>query len=543
MGFACGSADTGEVTGAGFPETQNGALPNDGKGFSAIPMVPDVVRELKANGKPVPAPFPKGAKKGKPFNPQGTPITPLSTASEQKVLVIFADFTTPPPGGPATRLGMKYFDDMLFGTTYDPPEYAPYAAANYPKDRTLVNYYKEVSYGKVDVVTLNMPSALGWTNVGKPYDYYCKGDGVHDNGFGAYPQNVQGVVIDLIKAVKAAHPELNFANYAVNGKIPNLFVVHSGTGAEWSGATDIIWSHSWDLTEGTGFNGYRVDGVIVNNYAMMPEVGNDTTGFRGTAGAPYPPTVGVYAHEYGHVLGLPDQYDYGYESNGTGEYSLMAGGSWNLYPLYRIFLSNSPAHMDAWSKFRVGFATPIEVTGPMSAVFAPAEMTPAIYKMPVPGANGLEYYLLENRQLVGFDQGLVYTYSSAHPGVVAHGLAIYHVDESVFNRNYWFPNEAENWKEQRFDGWKKASNGETHYGISLIQADDEWGLERGAYGDPGDLYPGVHNVTSFGTNTFPNSSSYYFYAASAPHFGYSGATVDNIVESNGMVSANLYYAN
>jgi hypothetical protein len=50
-------------------------------------------------------------------------------------------------------------------------------------------------------------------------------------------------------------------------------------------------------------------------------------------------------------------------------------------------------------------------------------------------------------------------------------------------------------------------------------------------------------VTSFGTNTFPNSSSYYFYAASAPHFGYSGATVDNIVESNGMVSANLYYAN
>jgi immune inhibitor A len=58
------------------------------------------------------------------------------------------------------------------------------------------------------------------------------------------------------------------------------------------------------------------------------------------------------------VLGLPDQYDYGYESEGTGNFSLMAGGSWNRFPNKGIFSGNSPAELDAWSKYRLGFVTP-----------------------------------------------------------------------------------------------------------------------------------------------------------------------------------------
>ena len=56
------------------------------------------------------------------------------------------------------------------------------------------------------------------------------------------------------------------------------------------------------------------------------------------------------------------------------------------------------------------------------------------------------------------------------------------------------------------------------------------------------LYPGVHGVTSFGSSTFPNSTSYYFYPEAAPHYGYSGVTASSIVEANGMVSADLSYA-
>ena len=46
---------------------------------------------------------------------------------------------------------------------YNPPEYNNEAST----DRTLVNYYKEVSYGAVNVITLNLPSSLGWASAGR----------------------------------------------------------------------------------------------------------------------------------------------------------------------------------------------------------------------------------------------------------------------------------------------------------------------------------------------------------------------------------------
>ncbi len=511
-----------------------------GRFFSPVPMNPEIRAALKAKGKAFRLPnFPNSVNRGRKFNPGGEVIPPLATAAQQKVLVLFADFTTLPPGGPSVRLALGYYDSLLFGTTYDPPEYASYAG--HPTDRTLRNYYKQVSYGAVDVVTLNMPSALGWKSTGHPYDYYSKADGIHDNGFGPYPQNAQGMVID---AIKAADPVVDFAQYAVNGEIPNLFVVFAGTGAEWSGDPSLIWSHSWAVSVGTEYpNGYVADGVVINNYAVMPEVGGDLTGITGIPSwkGPFPPTVGVFAHEYGHVLGLPDQYDYGYESEGTGMYSLMAGGSWNYYPKAAIFSGNSPAQLDAWSKYRLGFVHPQEALGAIT--LRDAERYPDIVKVTAPNSGGKEYFLLENRQPIGFDQGLTRVLQDANGQLylgLLRGLAIYHVDDTVLTRTYWRPNEAENWKEWRSEGWKKAPNGETHYGISLIQADDRWDLEHDAnQGDPGDLYPGARNVTSFTSYTTPNSSSYYFWPGLAPKFGYTGVSVASIVQTGTVITAQI----
>jgi immune inhibitor A len=501
------------------------------KGLSIVTIEPDAAETLRAQGRTFRYPFPNSANKGKKFNPSGSTIGSLVTAPEQKIIVIFVEFTTLPPGGPDARLDLHYFDNMLFGTIYDPPEYL----GQHPTDRTLKNYWTEVSYRKVNIATKNMPSSLGWKQSGKPYDYYCKADGVHDNGFGPYPQNAQGLVIDAIKAVDSY---VDFSQYAVDGQVPNLFVVHAGTGAEWSAAPNIIWSHSWDLTEGTGLDGYVADGVKLNNYAMMPEVGGDLTGYLGMGViGPFPPTVGVYAHEYGHVLGLPDQYDYGYKSTGTGIYSPMASGSWNRYPDLPIFSGNTPSDLDAWSKYRLGFVAPTVVTSLTSVNLPPAETDPVVYKMVVPNSGGKEYFLLENRQQIGFDKGRDRTgYWDAH------GLAIYHVDDTVFNRNYWFPNEAENWKEFRSEGWRKAWTGETHYAISIIQADDRWDLEHARnVGDSRDLYPGQLGVHSFGSKTRPNSSNYYFWSGSTPKFGYSGVTVNNIQETGNTVTADVSF--
>jgi hypothetical protein len=150
--------------------------------------------------------------------------------------------------------------------------------------------------------------------------------------------------------------------------------------------------------------------------------------------------------------------------------------------------------------------------------------------------SGKEYFLFENRQQIGFDMGL-FPYGSE-----VHGLAIYHIDDTVLFRVYGRPNEAENWKEFRSEGWKKAWTGERHYAISIIQADDQWHLERGAWAaNTGDLYPGPFGITRFGSETFPNSSNYYFWSGSVPKFGYSGVTVENIAESGGAISATMSF--
>ena len=123
-----------------------------------------------------------------------------------------------------------------------------------------------------------------------------------------------------------------------------------------------------------------------------------------------------------------------------------------------------------------------------------------------------------------------------------HGLAIYHVDDTVLTRNYWRCNEAENWKEFRSTGAQRVWNGESHYAVSLIQADGLWTLEKGlTAGFAGNLYPGTFGVTEFGNFTSPNSSSYYFYGGNAPRFGYSGVTVTDIEEAAGEISAQLGY--
>jgi immune inhibitor A len=500
------------------------------QGLSVYSLDPDIITSLRAQGHSLPDPGPKSKFLGVKFDPGGEVIPPLSLPPEQNVLVLFVEFTTTPPGAPEARLNMSYFDDLLFGDVYDPPEYAAYP--DYPTNRTLKNYYQEVSYGHIQVGTNDLPSELTWVSSGKPYEYYCLADGVHDNAWGPYPNNAQGLVID---AIIAADPYVDFSQYAVNGEVPNLFVTYAGTGAEWSGDPSLIWSHSWSLDAGTNLkDGYTADGVILNNYAMVPEIGGDLTGYAGETTGPFPPTVGVYAHEFGHVLGLPDQYDYGYESYGTGMYSLMANGSWNRYPNELIFSGNSPAHLDAWSKYRLGFIDPVEISEFETISLPPVEQEPLVYKMAVPNSGGKEYFLFENRQQVGFDLGF------SRRGEELHGLAIYHIDDTVLNRNYWNANEAENWLEYRFTLGILAWNGERHYAVSIIQADDQWDLEHGVWGDfLGDLYPGINAVTEFSSYTFPNSTSHYYWEGNEPRFGYSGVTVENILEEGWQISANF----
>jgi hypothetical protein len=181
---------------------------------------------------------------------------------------------------------------------------------------------------------------------------------------------------------------------------------------EYSGNVNDIHSHAW-----TCAIPQIVDGKIVTSYSMEPEYWS----------SPNDMTCGVYCHELGHVFGLPDFYDYDYDSRGLGSWSIMAGGSWNGIN------GSSPACFDAFSKIFLGFVNPINLTENTSNVSFPAVIdTGVIYRLWTNGGSSQEYFLVENRQKTGFDSYLP-----------AGGMLIYHVDEAVSgNNNQWYPGDT-----------------------------------------------------------------------------------------------------
>ncbi|HEX8993136.1 MAG TPA: M6 family metalloprotease domain-containing protein [Anaerolineales bacterium] len=132
-----------------------------------------------------------------------------------------------------------------------------------------------------------------------------------------------------------------------DGYIDTFQSVHAGPGEEAGAPAWTIWSHSWYAhyelqgIAGPAFNklgGIRIGDTNywVGKYTIQPEDGG----------------VGVFAHEYGHDLGLPDLYDY-YGENGTGFWTLMSSGSW--LDEGKESIGNKPNHMGAWEKFQLGW--------------------------------------------------------------------------------------------------------------------------------------------------------------------------------------------
>jgi len=123
-------------------------------------------------------------------------------------------------------------------------------------------------------------------------------------------------------------------------------VIHAGQGEESSSSENDVWSHAWDLAsakyygDGTGNRVY--DGKTISKYTIQPEY-NDAAGDS---------TIGVFCHEFGHVLGLPDMYDTSYETYGAGKFTLMAGGSW-----LGATSGSRPAPLLAWEKRKLGWIT------------------------------------------------------------------------------------------------------------------------------------------------------------------------------------------
>jgi immune inhibitor A len=537
-------------------------------------------------------PAEKIAKHGEKFQQAGDNHVAYKEATgDVPVLVILAKYPDgdEPVGDMPGQVPAEYYKDLIFGTEYNPYEleqFKQYDGPDVPKDRTMQNAYKESSNGKINLIRKENTD-FAWVEMPKGASYYLDQEGKYAEGGKYVLGNVNGdahtgeFIRDLLKA---ADDQIDFSQYAEDGEVPNVFVVHEGTGAEFSRDPAQFWSHKWSLLSALYYGKYyetgksadvyegmsqgewinktvaqdmTYDGVVVNNYNIQPGIGGNVAGFDVATGGydealkqgPFPAQTGVYAHEFGHALGLPDFYDTLYTSEGVGNYSMMAGGSWMRYPNNPAYSGNSPTHFDPFSKIFLGWADPVEVTPEdgVQSITLPAinkaDDNNGIVKMEVPGSNGTEYFLFENIQQDGFNKGLI------RQGADSKGLMAWHVDENIINLYQtagFRPNNVENWMNKRFqyNQSQTASDGTvvTHYGLSVLQADGNYDLEKYVNrGDAGDFFKTGSKLTPNSSNV--HTGSYYFWKGYSSTPADSGIHVTDIVENgDGSISAKFFYS-
>ncbi len=322
------------------------------------------------------------------------------------------------------------------------------------------DYYQDISY---DSLTINT-DVEGWYTATNNQTYY----GYHG---GTNWQASRELVKEAVDAAEAAGVDFSQYDNDGDGKVDQIMVIHSGNGREASGDDDDIWSHKSTL----GSLAVTYDGVEINAYIIQPER------YSGSIA-----NIGVFCHEFGHALGLPDLYDTDGSSSGLGSWCLMAGGTWNNN-------GKTPAHMSAWCKQELGWMEPDTLMGSGSvANMDYSENSGESYRMNTPVQG--EYFLLENRQKEGWD---------AH--LDGEGLAIWHIDESISNNT---------------DEW--------HPKVSLRQADGLQDLQNDLGSDDGDLYTGSSGNTVFDDTSTPSSDTY--------DGNSSTNDVNNIVEAGFVVS-------
>lgn len=112
-----------------------------------------------------------------------------------------------------------------------------------------------------------------------------------------------------------------------DGYIDHFQAIHAGEGEEAGASADAIWSHRW-YVNGTDFG---VTGPTVNGTPVLyggAQIGASKYYIGDYTVEPENGGLGVFAHEYGHDLGLPDFYDTAGGDNGTAFWTLMSSGSW-----------------------------------------------------------------------------------------------------------------------------------------------------------------------------------------------------------------------
>ncbi|WP_240770200.1 immune inhibitor A domain-containing protein [Nocardioides sp. GY 10127] len=252
---------------------------------------------------------------------------------------------------------LAYYDDLFNGS-----------------GESFKNYYEQLSSGRYSTDSV----VEDWVQV--PGNASTYGDNAVEDDGGAWQfiadtvdawyaqQKADGVTDAAIAAHLASLDQWDRYDYdgdgdfnEPDGYIDHFQAVHAGEGEEAGADPDAIWSHRWYVNAtDVGTTGPTVDGtpnllggteigdsgVYIGDYTVEPENGG----------------LGVFAHEYGHDLGLPDYYDTAGGDNSTGFWTLMSSGSWLGHGGADEGIGTTPGLMGPQEKYFLGWLDHTEVS-------------------------------------------------------------------------------------------------------------------------------------------------------------------------------------
>ena len=330
---------------------------------------------------------------------------------------------------------------------------------------------------------LNEPGYSENGGTGSARDYFiASSNGVFNPSFDVYgpvtlPENrahygdTDGSAVQMVvDACDMLAKEIDWSLYDENndGDVDNVFVYFAGHNEAEGGPEEAIWPHRYYVfTERDGkpvqychYTGKDGKSYCLWDYACTSELsGEYGTNMCG---------IGTFCHEFSHVLGLDDLYDTQNSENYTvGAWDIMCYGNYNNE-------GRTPPSFTAFERFLLGWITPEQLNDAKDFMLEPIETSNKAYlissvthNLSASNPNPIEYWLVENRQRLGWDQPA---------GCLAGtGLLISHI---YWNKKKWDNNTPNNSKPFVFDiceAWNKNPS-----------------VTTGS-----DTYPGLYRVTQF----------------------------------------------
>lgn len=284
---------------------------------------------------------------------------------------------------------------------------------------------------------------IGFYTAKHPKSYY---DDIYEQT-GSYAKSDE-LAEETFQWLKTSGNNLSSLTTDSKGYLKAVNILYAGTpDAGWAKG---LWPHQSWYPKSDNFNGVKIQKYEMSN------IGRDLSLY-------------TICHESGHMIyGYPDLYDYDGDSQGTGTYSLMS----------TVANEKNPTPPDPYCRniiSRWNLPMNLNEYNAGTTFKAVADKNGNSYSYKWSGNQSKEYFLIENIQRIG-----------RYADVPDAGLAIWHIDENGNNS-------------------KNEMTSNSHYLVSLEQADGNYDLERNRNGgNRGDLFRGGYK-DSFTSNTTPDS--------------------------------------